>query len=260
MKRWTILMGLAAALLLLSGCSEPIYHGLDERDANEMVVVLEQQGIDASKRRDPAADDAWIIEVPPAQSGEAWRILQKEGLPRREVSGFDQFYPSGGLVPTENEERVLLQFSTAQELTRSLLKIDGVVDAQVNLVLPEKPKVQLESTVIEPPRASVLVKYKAESQKPPVSREEVARLVSGGVEGLEQKRVDVIFTRAERSAQPLAKSKVSSIGPIAVAPESETAFQILIGIMGLCIVGLSGAVVFMVLRIRRMQTSGEANG
>lgn len=258
--RITGLIIIAVGLLLLSGCSEPIYHGLPERDANEMVVVLEQQGIDASKSRDPAADDAWLIEVPPAQTGEAWQILQKEGLPRRDVSGFDKFYPSGGLVPTQNEERVLLQYSTSQELTRSLLKIDGIVDAQVNLVLPEKPRVQLKSTVVEPPRASVLIKYKADREQPPVSLEAVSRLVSGGVEGLEEEQVDVIFTRAERSAQPLAKSKVSSIGPIAVAPESETAFQILIGLMGLCIVGLCGALVYMVLRLRRLQTGGEAHG
>jgi type III secretion protein J len=248
------------AVFLLAACSESIYHGLEERDANEMVVVLEQHGIDATKSRDPAADEAWLIEVPPAQSGEAWRVLQEEGLPRREVSGFDKFYPSGGLVPTENEERVLLQFSTAQELTRSLLKIDGVVDAQVNLVLPEKPKVQLESTHVEPPRASVLVKYKAGSQEPPVSRESIARLVSGGVEGLEGERVDVIFTKAERSALPLAESKVSSIGPIAVAPESKSAFQVLIGLMGVSIVGLCAALVYMVLRMRRMQRTGEPNG
>ncbi|MGM0555376.1 MAG: hypothetical protein ACQEVA_03260 [Myxococcota bacterium] len=255
--KWFVL---AFALLFAAACSEPIYHGLQERDANEMVVVLEQHGIDASKRRDPAGDEAWLIEVPPAQSGEAWRVLQKEGLPRREVSGFDKFYPSGGLVPTENEERVLLQFSTAQELTRSLLKIDGVVDAQVNLVLPEKPRVQLESTKIEPPRASVLLKYKVESGEPPVSRESISRLVSGGVEGLEQERVDVIFTRADRSAVPLAESKVSSIGPIAVAPESKSAFQILIGLMGVSIVGLCGALVYMVLRMKRMQRAGDPNG
>lgn len=254
------LLVIGVALALVAACSEPIYHGLPERDANEMVVVLEQHGIDATKERDPSADDAWLIEVPPAQTGEAWRLLQTEGLPRRQVTGFDQFYPSGGLVPTENEERVLLQFSTAQELTRSLLKIDGVVDAQVNLVLPEKPKVQLESTHIEPPRASVLIKHQATIDEPPVSREAVSRLVSGGVEALAQQNVDVIFTRAERSSRPLAESTLSSVGPIGVAPESETALQILIGIMGLSIVGLCGALVWMLLRMRRLQASGDANG
>ena len=254
----TVILLLAIVLVGgLVGCSEPVYHGLSESDANEMVVLLEQNGIEASKAPDPAADEAWIVEVPTAQSSSAWQILEREGLPRRDISGFESFYPSGGLVPTENEERVLLQFSTSQELTRSLLKVDGIVDAQVNLVLPEKPAVQLETTVVEPPRASVLVKYRADLEKPPLTRKDIARLVAGGVEGLDPEQINVIFTRASRVSEPLQKPKTEAVGPIAVASESKSTLQILIGIMGACIVGLSGGLVFFVLRVRRSKEGDD---
>ncbi len=244
------LLGLCA-VLALTGCSEPIHHGLDENEANEMVVVLEQHGLQAGKERDPAADDAWKVTVPSAVKVEAWRVLQAEGLPRPQVSGFDAFYPSGGMVPTASEERVLLQYSTAQELRRSLLAVDAVVDAQVNLVLPEKPRVQLETTVVEPPRASVLVKYRSTVEKPPLGAEKVRSLVAGGVEGLDQKNVDVIFTRASRSAQPLAEPEFATVGPVSVAKESKGVFQLLVVAMAFCIVLLTGGLVYLIFRMRR---------
>jgi type III secretion protein J len=246
--------------LLVGGCSEAIYHGLGEKEANEMIVVLEQHGLEADKARDPAADDAWQVTVPSAAKVNAWQVLQTEGLPRPKVSGFDAFYPSGGLVPTASEERVLLQYSTAQELRKSLLAVDTIVDAQVNLVLPEKPRVQLETTVVEPPRASVLIKQraKASDDKPGLSMEAVKKLVVGGVEGLKKENVEVIFTRANRSAMPLAKPALATVGPVSVAHKSKGMFQFLMVVMSLGIVVLTGGIVYLVFRMRR-QLAGEVH-
>jgi type III secretion protein J len=245
--------------LFVGGCTEPIYHGLGEKEANEMVVVLEQHGLEAGKERDPAADNAWKVTVPSAVKVDAWQVLQTEGLPRPKVSGFDAFYPSGGLVPTASEERVLLQYSTAQELRKSLLAVDSVVDAQVNLVLPEKPRVQLETTVVEPPRASVLIKHRAVDEEAGLlSTESAKKLVAGGVEGLDEENVEVIFTRAQRTAKPLAEPALATVGPVSVAHKSKSIFQFLIVAMGLIIVMMTGGMVYLVFRMRR-QPAGEVS-
>ncbi len=257
-QRWSRPLVLLVFLALFAvGCTESIYHGLDERQANEMVVVLEQHGMEAGKEVDPAGEGTWKVTVPTAVKAQAWQVLQNEGLPRPEVAGFDAFYPSGGLVPTASEERVLLQYATAQELRESLLAIDGIVDARVNLVMPEKPRVQLETTVIEPPRASVLLKYHAGAEEPPISDDATRQLVAGGVEGLEEQQVDIIFTRAARSAKPLAESKLATVGPVSLAPKSKGVFQLLIALMGLCIVLLSAGLVYMVFRARKKSSAGE---
>jgi type III secretion protein J len=256
-KKWSMLAAMSALMILGAGCTEPIHHGLQESQANEMIVVLEQNGIEASKEPDPVGDEVWRVTVPSAVRVDAWQVLQKEGLPRPEVSGFDAFYPSGGLVPTASEERVLLQFSTAQELRESLLDVDGVVAARVNLVLPEKPRVQLETTVIEPPRASVLIKYRAGDEAPPLDEAQVRRLVAGGVEGLEGERVEVIFTRASRSARPLEQSELATVGPVSVAGKSKGIFQVMIAGMGLCIVLLAAGLVYLVFRMRRGPSGAE---
>jgi type III secretion protein J len=255
--KWLYLLILVAGLA--SGCTEPIYHGLDEKEANEMVVVLEQHGLEAGKEIDPAGENTWMVKVPSAARVRAWKVLQVEGLPRPEVSGFSAFYPSGGLVPTASEERVLLQYSTAQELRKTLLAVDAVVAARVNLVLPEKPRVRLQTTVIEPPRASVLIKYHPSQKAPPLSEDEVKRLIAGGVEGLSTENVEVIFTRSTRSARPLVDPMLSSVGPVSVAHESKSIFQLLIFGMGLCILLLCAGLTFMVFRNRRMAQAAAVN-
>lgn len=260
-KRWFLyLIAMGSLVILTSACAEPVYHGIAEVEANEMVVVLEQHGLEAGKERDPEGDNLWMVTVPSAERVRAWKVLQDEGLPRPEVSGFSAFYPSGGLVPTSSEERVLLQYSTAQELRQSLLAIDSVVGARVNLVLPEKPRVRLQNTVIEPPRASVLIKYQPTQKEPPLSELAVQRLVSGGVEGLSPENIEVIFTRSMRSARPLSEPTLASIGPVSVAHKSKLAFQILIFGMGFCIMLLCVGLGFMIFRQQRAGRNDDGIG
>jgi hypothetical protein len=55
----------AAALLavvLLAGCKQELYSGLDERDANQIVAVLLDHGLAAERRRQKAGDMAVYVE------------------------------------------------------------------------------------------------------------------------------------------------------------------------------------------------------
>ncbi|MFU8806297.1 MAG: hypothetical protein ACNA8W_20975 [Bradymonadaceae bacterium] len=245
------IIAIAALLFCLFclGCTETIYHGLSEREANEMVVVLEQHAIEAHKGRDSSGDDVWVVSVATGARVEAWRVLEIEGLPRPAAGGFGEFYPSGGLIPTSGEERILLQYATAREIQTSLLKIEGVVDAHVNLVMPAKPRVQLSTETVEPPRASVLLKYRAREGMPlPIEEEALRGLVAGGVEGLSGENIEVIMIPAMRSIQPLGKSQMGQVGPISVAEGSKTFLQVLIGLMGAVIMALAGGLAFLITR------------
>jgi len=247
-RRW-IGWGLVAVLIAGTwGCREEVYHGLSERRANELVVALEREGIRADKVGDPSADGKWMVTVPSGEKVRAWKSLESDGLPKPEVEGFGEFYPTGGLIPTSSEERVLFQYATSQELRKTILKIDGVVDAQVNLVLPEEPRVQLANTEIEPPRASVLVKYtptRASAETQPVTRAQVKKLVAGGVKGLDRERVEVILTAAREATEDLEDPEFAQVGPVAVAPQSKRALQVVVGVMGLIVVILGGGVVYL---------------
>lgn len=247
---------LVLCLLAVSGCSEPIYHGLSEREANQMLLVLDERGIGAEKSSDGQEDGRWVIAVDADEVVAAHTALQREGLPRRHVAGFDDFYPAGGLVPTQSEERVVFQYSTAQELTGALLRVDGVVDAQVNLVLPEKPVVRLAGASEAPPRASVLIKVHSVDE-PPISSSDVARLVSGGVDGLAVDAVEVIYTDARSAPAAQVPEQMVAIGPLRLASGSRAALQVLLGVMSLTIICLAAALVWTTLRTARAEHDGE---
>ncbi len=241
-------LALVAALcaLSLTACEAEIYHNLDERRANAMIVALEQQGIQADKAVDPASEGMWLVKVPSGRKVEAWHVLETQGLPRPESEGFGKFYPSSGLIPTSNEEQVLLQYATAQELRRGLLTVDGVVDAHVNLVLPKKSRVRLSSEAPERPRASVLVKYRQGEGAPvPVTEAQVKLLMAGGVQDMGADDVAVILVPDARP--PLKAPTLQQVGPIAVSPSSKLKLQLIISVLCLGLLAL-GAVIGVLLR------------
>lgn len=252
-KRWRYLL-IGSVMLWALACTEPLYHGLDEAQANAMVVELSRAGFGATKVPDPADTTLWVVNVPRAERVQAWERLQQAGLPRPVQSGFGDFYPGAGLIPTSQEERVILQYATAQEVRTSLLKIDGVIDAHVHLVLPHKARVQLSNAPKAEPRASVLVRWRAlESEAPPVNEEEVRALVAGAVEELKPEAIEVVMTRA--TMVPTAEREVvfAAVGPLVVAPQSASMVKALIVGMALMIMGLSAGLVVLVVRRRQQE-------
>ncbi len=211
-----------------------------------MVVALREEGFDAEKVRDDAEPGAWVVRVPGAVEVEATRALHQRGYPRPVAEGFASYYPSEGLVPTSSEEHVLLQYATAQELRRGLLTLHGVVDAHVNLVLPP-PSRRIRGAAEAPgPRASVVVRFREDH--PGIPNEEIARYVAGGVQGLLPEAVTVLRTR-QPSAQ-LTTPSIVSLGPLSVPQASKVAMQTVFLLMLGLILGLAGALAFVVTRRR----------
>lgn len=260
-QRWSVLLVVASvALAVLVGCGEPLQHGLEESEANAMVVSLNNQGVEARKVRDPADDERWAVEVPSDQRVQAWSILQQEGFPRPEAGGFADFYPGGGLIPTAKEERVVLQYATAQELQASLLRVDGIIDAHVHLVLPEQPRVRLADDDVSQPRASVLVQWQRSEEGPPLDAEAIRQLVSGAVENLSAESVHVVMTPVEGPetiSEPM-EPQLARVGPVAVAPESQGLLRGMVLMMGVVIIALSSGLVYVLLTRRGDDQGGGA--
>lgn len=237
-------------LVFATACSSEIHHGLDESGANEMVTVLQRSGIEAHKITDPTDPDAWAVAVPQGVRVEAMTILQRQGLPRPQVEGFDKFYPREGLVPTADEERIIVQFATGQELRRALLAIDGVVDAHVNIVLPETPRIRLSREELPPPRAAVLIKYRPEKDgEAPIAVGDVQRLVAGGVDRMTPQHVEVVLTPMTVPVEG-SNIKMTSVGPVSVAEANKTTLQVLVGVLVVFVLGLTAALAFVLLRKR----------
>lgn len=73
---WTLL---GALLIVGSGCRDRLLEGLDEPQANDLIVALAAHGIEGDK---VGRMGRFAVEVSPGHFAEAWRIARSNGLPR----------------------------------------------------------------------------------------------------------------------------------------------------------------------------------
>ena len=205
--------------LALAGCTgEEVLHGLDERQANEVLVALDQGGVEATKAREDGAEERWRVSVPRGDAPRAQRLLAERELPRARAPGFGEVFGKGSMVPTPTEEHALLLHALGGELARSLETVDGVVAARVHVgVRPPDP---LRPGDRGAPRASVLLKCRAAACAAVRALEPGLRaMVAGAVDGLEPAAVALVVTEASAAgvAAPPPARRGLLLGALAAA-------------------------------------------
>jgi type III secretion protein J len=203
---------LLLAAAVLPGCrEEELLHGLPEPQANQILVVLDEGGIEGRKVREDGTDGGWTVSVGRADAARAQRILAERELPRPRPSGFGDVFGRGGMVPTATEEHALYLHALAGELSRSVEAIDGVLEARVHLGLPQADP--LRPGEPRPPRASALVKCRPAACADVRALEAgIRELVSGAADGLEPSAVAVVLAAAapESPAAPPPRGRATS--------------------------------------------------
>ena len=186
--------------LALAACSGgDVVHGLDELQANEVVVALDEAGVAAEKRRDEAGDDRWAVTVPRGVVAGAQRVLAERQLPRPKPPGFAEVFGKGSMVPTPTEERALYLHALSGELARSVEAIDGVVAARVHLAVAATEPFRAGPAPAA--RAAVLVKARAgaRARVEPLAPG-IRALVAGAVAGLDPDAVSVVVAEGSAAA------------------------------------------------------------
>ena len=152
-----------ALISATAACSGPIaiVHGLDELEANEVLVVLEAKDITGTKQKEEGRVITWLVEVPEIDAKDAMRLLVANRLPKARSSGFKEVYPAGGggLIPTKSEEKAKYMMALQGEVERKLKSLPGIVQAHVNIVSPDKDIVRDLDTPPPAAMASVAVVY-----------------------------------------------------------------------------------------------------
>jgi len=210
MKNFLKTLTLIALIFIATGCdtNKNVVSNIDEKEANVILVLLESKGIPASKTiyssggamgGDSAAK--FSIMVPEKYSIEAIAYLNQNGFPREKGITLLELFAKQGLMTSDKEETIRYQAGLAQQLTNTIMMIDGVIDATVQISFPPQDTGLLEQEA-EPKRitAAIYVKHQGVIDDPNIHLEnKIKRLISGSVSGLDINDVTVVSDRSRFS-------------------------------------------------------------
>ncbi len=196
MKKLAAACALGAALLI-SACDETLYSNLSENDANEMLVTLLKRGVAAAK---VSNGDVYSIMVPQEQLILSLEIIGEHKLPREQFESLGSVFSGQGMIASQTEEQARLAYAISQELSDTLSRIDGVLDARVHVVLVQHEQ---SSGLTTPPSASIFIRHTKDSPVSAMSAQ-IKDLAAKAVPGLTYERVSIVtelFTENVKAPQ-----------------------------------------------------------
>ena len=212
MPAWGLRIAIAVATsFVLAACKTTLRAGLNEREANQLIVALDAAAIAASKQAESGARDRFRIEVAETDAARALALIEAQGLPRRDAPGVDQLYRESALLATPQEERARWTAATQAELARTLARMPGVLDARVHLALPDAER-PLDAA---PPPGKAAVLLQRARNAPTIDESAVRSLIAGAVDGLAAEQVSVV--QAVADAPVAIAPALVHVGPIAVS-------------------------------------------
>jgi type III secretion protein J len=185
----TILFSLV--VLVFAGCRAQIQHGLDERDANEVVSALVAHGFDAKKVAEKGKKPTYAVELDDDHATDALRVLTELKLPRPARTTTKDLASQTSLVETPATERMRQMEAQEGDLEQMLEGMDGVESASVELVVPAPPRPGQPAVSS---KAAVLVRARPEAlERLTAQRGGLQSLIAGAVDGLKADDVAVVL-------------------------------------------------------------------
>ena len=193
MQRY-VAIGIASLLVLVIGfvASSGVSDGDDEWEGRILYANLEfDEAAEISNRLrimevpHRLTPDATTILVPEDQYMDLRVTLAGEGFPKSGRIGYEIF-DEAQLAMTDFLQQVNYQRALQSELEETLVRIDGVRDARVHLVIPEPSLFNEEQN---PVTASVQLSLQRNIKLKPEPIEAIGYLVSASVEGLDIENV-----------------------------------------------------------------------
>lgn len=252
-KTSSLLMVVALSFsLLLTACGKQnLYTNVPENQADEMIAVLAQHHIQASKSIG-TVENSWNVQVTQDQFARAVTVLKSQGLPRDQFTNLSESFKKSGLVSSPEEERIRFMSALSQQIAETLTHIDGVVTARVIINIPNNDPM---AEKIQPSSASVFILYKpnADIQSDAF---QIKTLVANSVSGLSFDKVSLAMFPASLPPAPSPANgkgdQMKSVMSMQVPHQSVTRLQTLLTIAGLLIALCLAGLIYFFLRYRRL--------
>ncbi len=181
----------ALAAFLAAGCEKDVmlHSGLEESQANLVMAALLGEGIEAHKTA--GDENTWNVVISEKSFAAAVNVLESRGLPRRARKGLGETFKKTGMISSPGEERIRFMSALAEDISSTISLIDGVIDANVHIVLPENDPFARNSL---PSSAAVAIRSRWDvdlSERIP----QIKNLVRNAVEGLAYEKISVTVFR-----------------------------------------------------------------
>lgn len=258
MRNLSFFVVLALAIMFFISCGNAVlYHGLSEREANEILVILEQNGIIAEKIIDESQKKVMVfnIVVPRDDKNQALEIMKEKGLPRVKPVGIHDIFSGSSLIPTITEEKAKYQMAIQGEMEKTLLEMQNVISARVHIVMREADSIDQQSQSFTPKAAVFLKYYQGLQQNPLFTEKDIQNLVAGSVQDMSPGDVTVVLQRVQPIEAGQASPRYADFLYFKLAPESKKSMQISLIIVISIVFILLFSIVILFLKMKELKTS-----
>lgn len=280
-------------LFAVVACSKlALYQNLSEDQANEILVLLSENGIKATKKRVVLQNEAsYSVDVREADMPKARQLLVQHNIPRRKELGLAGVYEDkSGFLQSPDEQKARSLLALKGEIINSLERIPQIVDADVVLNVPTKDEfADADKQKQLRPTASVIVKVRPDAvSAEAVTEAKIQQFVANAVEGLNPRDVSVIISYVGIDEKTLKPGDVKTIGSsampsaglpgerpdsitlpkkpsqeimgIKIDPESKGRFKVYILVFFLLLVLLATALIVVIVQGSRARRELAARG
>ena len=214
----------------------------------------------------------YSISVESDQATQAMAILNQNGLPRKKGTNLLDLFAKAGLMTSDKEETIRYQAGLAEQLANMIRKIDGVIDADVQLSFPVESTSPIGPVAgtqapVQKITAAVYVKHQGVLDDPNTHLvTKIKRLIAGSVTGLDINDVTVISDRSRftdltltpsaEALEPKTKEYVS-IWSIVMSKSSASRFRFIFFLLMICAIVFASIVGWMIWKFYPILKTGR---
>lgn len=196
-KKRNLVFGIAGGIVLLAAVLAivlnvtgdkyvALYQGLEASEAAEIYQELLADGINAQM------DSTGNVVVPAEVYDQCLLTLAAEGYPKTALT-YDIFESSQGLTATESDRKQALIHQTQDRLQSTLMRISGIISADVTLAIPETTDYVWQQTEDDTKTtASVNIEFADDIELDDEQITAIKNLVASAVPKLEPEEVHII--------------------------------------------------------------------
>ncbi len=184
----TIAVIAALAIFLNQKTYTVLYSGMDAADTGKVLTALSDMGVDARTQ----GEDTVLV---PAERADEIRLeLAAQGYPSSGVNDYSIYEGASGLGTTSAEKQVYYKYTLQSNLRATILKMDKIADAVVNLDLGEDSSFVLSENK-RPATASILVTLREGDSLSRSEAKAIRELVATSISGLDPENVRIVDSK-----------------------------------------------------------------